>query len=218
MSESQYPDEENPHVMLGAFVLGGLADSERAAFETHMASCADCRAELNAFAGLPKLLDLVPPADASALVGRTVAPISGALLDRISKRRHRNRLLVAVGIAASVGIGILISPVFSTTPPPDASYSVQSVQGLRMDLHLNSKAWGTELSFSGASLPTEGELSLWVVDNRGIVDRAGRWMATPNGQSKIIGAVPTPLAKISTVQLRDTDNRVLAAVAMQDTP
>lgn len=218
MSESQYPDADNPHVLLGAFILGGLADSERSAFETHVESCAACQAELESFAGLPKLLDLVPSADASALIGGAMPPISIALLDRIAQRRRRNRLLVAVGVAASVGIGILISPVFSTTPPPDASYTVQSGQGIRMDLHLNSKAWGTELSFSGDSLPKEGELSLWVVDNRGTVDRAGSWMATPNGQSKITGAVPTPLAKISTVQLRDTDNRVLAAVAMRDTP
>lgn len=82
-----------------------------------------------------------------------------------------------------------------------------------MDVDLNSKAWGTELSFTGAKLPRSGQLSLWVVDDRGSVDPAGRWMATPNGQSRITGAVPTPLTKIAAVQLRDAQGRVLADIA-----
>lgn len=205
-------------MLLGAYVLGGLAASDRDEFRRHLERCPDCRAELADSASLPGLLDLVPAEDAAALVGRQVHLAPVTLLRQVSKRRRRNGWLVAGGVAASLATGIMVSPALAPTPAADASYSVQAGHGLRMDLDLNSKTWGTELSFTGASLPKTGQLSLWVVDDRGTVDRAGHWMATPNGLSRITGAVPTPLAEIAAVQLRDTDGRVLADVSMDDKP
>ncbi|WP_049795705.1 zf-HC2 domain-containing protein [Frankia sp. EAN1pec] len=50
-------------VALGCYVLGALAPGERAAVETHLDGCPDCRAELTRLAGLPGLLSRLRLAD-----------------------------------------------------------------------------------------------------------------------------------------------------------
>ena len=71
----------SPHVEVAAYVLGKLEADEAAAFETHLAGCADCQrqAELR---GLPELLATATPA----------IPVPDAL---------RDRTLVAVRQAAA---------------------------------------------------------------------------------------------------------------------
>jgi anti-sigma factor RsiW len=47
------------HVLLGAFILGGLSDEDAQDFRDHLQSCPDCRQELDRLAGLPRLLELL---------------------------------------------------------------------------------------------------------------------------------------------------------------
>ena len=54
---------EEPHILLGAYVLGGLSDEDRQAFSDHLRSCRECQDEYDLVAGIPRLLDLVEPAD-----------------------------------------------------------------------------------------------------------------------------------------------------------
>ncbi|MDN5796787.1 MAG: zf-HC2 domain-containing protein [Intrasporangium sp.] len=56
-----------PHVLLGAYVLGALSDEDQVAFGSHLQCCRQCREELAEVAGLPRLLDLVDPAVVDAL-------------------------------------------------------------------------------------------------------------------------------------------------------
>ena len=56
-----------PHVLLGAYVLGALSETDQAAFRSHLRWCQHCREELAEVAGLPRLLDLVDPAIVDAL-------------------------------------------------------------------------------------------------------------------------------------------------------
>ncbi|MEV1143541.1 zf-HC2 domain-containing protein, partial [Micromonospora sp. NPDC049799] len=46
----------------GAYVLGALAPAERAAYERHLAGCADCRQAVAEIAVLPGLLGRLDPA------------------------------------------------------------------------------------------------------------------------------------------------------------
>lgn len=178
------------------------------------------------------MLDALPAQAARSLLARDAGAPPAAAFDRVpeaggpdpseelllrlrAKRRARRILLgsaAAAAVAASVAGGVFLAPVLRPAPAPDASYAVVSAAGPRVDLGLNAKAWGTELSFSGTDLPTSGTLSLWVVDNSGRVDRAGSWTATKTGTTRLSGAVPTELGRISTIQLRDMDSRILAEV------
>jgi anti-sigma-K factor RskA len=216
----------DPHQLLGAYLLGGLdpADSQR--FEAHLENCADCRAELAELESLPALLDAVPVPDAVALTAaqRTAAPKEPAvsppraILDELASRRRtsRRRWLALVGAvaAACLALGLAAGPVLNRPPQPDASYSVQSGDGLRFSVDLARKTWGTELAVSGSSMPLDGTLSLWIRDRDGGEDRACAWTATPSGRIRVTGATPVQLGSIASVELRDATQQPVAVITV----
>lgn len=216
----------DPHQLLGAYLLGGLdpADSQR--FEAHLENCADCRAELAELESLPALLDAVPVPDAVALTAaqRTAAlkepAVSPprAILDELASRRRtsRRRWLALVGAvaAACLALGLAAGPVLNRPPQPDASYSVQSGDGLRFSVDLARKTWGTELAVNGSSMPLDGTLSLWIRDRDGGEDRACAWTATPSGRIRVTGATPVQLGSIASVELRDATQQPVAVITV----
>ncbi|MBV1779054.1 zf-HC2 domain-containing protein [Paeniglutamicibacter sp. ABSL32-1] len=214
----------NEHLDLGAYLLGGLEPEEASAFEEHLAGCAQCREELASFAPVTTRLGALDVQAARAMLSAEPdVPASDPgveLLDRLRARRRTRRTLLGTAavaaVAASVAGGVFLAPVLRPAPAPDASYEVVSAAGPRVDLGLNAKAWGTELQFSGTDLPTSGTLSLWVVDRSGQVDRAGSWSATKTGTARLSGAVPTELGRISAIQLRDLDSRILAELSLPE--
>ena len=235
MNASNEPVDE--HILLGAYILGGLTPSERGDFELHLRGCASCQEEMQGASRLSALLDTLQLSDASALLGTeppqadmargSEAPSTPTpepqeacidLLARLATKRRNKRLKIGAfglaAVAASVATGVFLAPVIHPGPGPDASFEVASALGPRVELGMNAKAWGTELEFTGADLPTSGVLSLWVVDHGGIADRAGSWQATTTGKTKLTGAVPTQMGNIATVQLRDYDSKVLAVVTL----
>lgn len=48
-----------PHVLLGAYLLGGLGDDEERTFTEHLAACTTCKLDLDAAQHLPQLLSLI---------------------------------------------------------------------------------------------------------------------------------------------------------------
>lgn len=235
MNASNEP--ENDHVLLGAYILGGLSANERLEFELHLEGCAECREELHRASDLPTLMGTLKPAEATALL-RASPPVGSVgqepagepedsadyvdLLDRMAAKRRAGRIrmgaLGLAAVAASVTAGVFLAPVIRTGPTPDASYAVATEVGPQVQVGMNAKAWGTELEFNGADLPTSGVLSLWVIDHGGTADRAGSWQATTTGKTKLTGAVPTPMGNIAAVQLRDKDSKVLAVVTLPEGP
>jgi hypothetical protein len=218
------------HELLGAYLLGGLEPAEAAAFEQHLAVCADCRQELDELASLPALLDAVPVPDAVALTAAAAAardralvrpepvPVPRRLLDELARRRRtvRRRWTAAVGAAAAacLALGILAAPLLNQPAKPDASYSVTASSGLEVTVGLAKKTWGTELAVDARSLPVDGTLSLWVKDRDGGEDRACAWTATPSGKVRITGATPVQLAKIASVEMRNEQQQTVAVIAV----
>jgi anti-sigma factor RsiW len=55
------PDMNCPRMSsLGAYVVGALDDAERAQVDAHLATCADCRDELERLMPLPRYLASIP--------------------------------------------------------------------------------------------------------------------------------------------------------------
>jgi ferric-dicitrate binding protein FerR (iron transport regulator) len=218
------------HQLLGAYLLGGLDAADGAAFERHLESCAECRKELDELASLPALLDAVPVSDAVALTGAAAAgpaqalqeaiavPVPKRLLDELAVRRRRVRrrwsAAVAAVAAACLAAGVLAGPLLNPPARPDASYSVQTGEGLQFTVGLVKKTWGTELAVDGRSLPVDGRFSLWVKDRDGGEDRACAWTATPSGRVRITGATPVQLTSIASVEMRDAKQQTVAVVAV----
>ena len=216
----------DPHQLLGAYLLGGLDSADSQRFEAHLEACADCRAELSELESLPALLDAVPVPDAVALAAAHRIPVPAepagspprAVLDELASRRRTSRrrwaALVGAVAAACLALGLAAGPVINRPPQPDASYSVQSGDGLRFSVDLARKTWGTELAVNGSSMPLDGTLSLWIRDRDGGEDRACAWTATPSGRIRVTGATPVQLASIASVELRDETQRTVAVITV----
>ncbi|MCW2882249.1 MAG: putative transrane anti-sigma factor [Sphaerisporangium sp.] len=90
---------DDVRMSLGAYVLGALEAEEAVLVEAHLATCPDCRAELDELSGLTAVLARVSEED----IEQAASP-PHAVLDRLiaaSAKRHRvNRLVF--GLAASL--------------------------------------------------------------------------------------------------------------------
>jgi hypothetical protein len=172
--------------------------------------------------GLPAIVAATPveaiPAEATSLEEVASTGDPARLLDELAVRRRKSRrrwtAFVGAVAAACLALGVVAAPLFNQPPKPDASYSVEAPGGLQVQLALMRKAWGTEVSFTGTSLPTQGTLSLWVKGQDGTEDRACSWSATPGGRSRITGATPTQISRISSVELRNEGQQTVAVISM----
>src|SRR5262245_34463413 len=124
---------EGLHVLLGAYVLGGLSDEDHRAFSEHLRTCTQCQAELGQVSGLPRLLHLAGPAGgphlATPQAGAPVPVINEAddarvtrLLAEVGRRRRRRRMwYVALTSAAAVLLfvaGGVMGPGLVASNPP----------------------------------------------------------------------------------------------------
>ena len=215
------------HQLLGAYLLGGLGADEARTFEDHLATCAECRRELEELESLPALLDAVPRADAVALTVAggpdTLSPLEPEALPEkvlvdlsVRRKKSRRRWAAVVGAvaAACLAVGFLAGPLLNQPPKPDASYSVQADNGLQLTVGMVKKNWGTELAVEGRSMPLEGTLYLWVKGRDGAEERTCGWTATQSGRIKITGATPVQLAGIAGVELRDESEKTVASISV----
>lgn len=121
---------ESLHALSGAYVVDALDTEEREAFETHLAQCADCQAEVKSLREAAVLMAddaaVAPPASlrASVLAGistiRPVPPRGETTSDEepatatvLPLRRRRTRaasLVAAAAVAASVAVGVTWHP------------------------------------------------------------------------------------------------------------
>ena len=126
------------HALVGAYAVDAVDDVERAAFERHLAVCADCRLELASLretaARLPDVEPVEPPAGLrdSVLAGITsVRPLPPEVHTEParpdSRRRFRPRTLLAAAAAVLVlggGGAVVWQQVADDTPtqaPPTAT-------------------------------------------------------------------------------------------------
>jgi hypothetical protein len=77
------------HSLVGAYAVDAVDDAERARFEAHLATCAECRAELDSLRGaascVAALADTPPPASLKAALMRdigSVRPLPPLVADR----------------------------------------------------------------------------------------------------------------------------------------
>jgi hypothetical protein len=92
----------------GAYVLGALSPADRAAFERHLASCADCRDAVADIAVLPSLLGRLDAAGIERIAPSDPNPerlptlLEAARASRARDRRAKRRRSAGVTLAAAV--------------------------------------------------------------------------------------------------------------------
>ena len=132
------------HGLAGAYAVDALDDAERAAFEAHLATCSECRAEVEslraAASELSSLSEATPPAAlrdsvlSSIRSVRPLPPVTGAAegpsdaevvpMTRRSLMRPVGWLVAAAAVVAVVVGGIAWSPWSDDAPPPTVAERV----------------------------------------------------------------------------------------------
>jgi hypothetical protein len=105
----------------GVYVLGALAPAQRSAFERHMATCAECQAEVNDLAVLPGLLGRLDEPDLGAVVELPPPTMLPGVLARVHRQRRGRRLLASAAAVVLAALGLvagLSMPSSSSAKPP----------------------------------------------------------------------------------------------------
>ena len=138
-------DLNDLHLLSGAYAVDALDDLERARFEAHLETCADCRAEvaglLEATTLLAETTAVQPPAHVrdAVLAGiATVRPMppvvdpssqsdreapGGSSRRRWPSKFHAGALVAAAAVVAAVGIGVVVAEPWDqgTSQTPSAA-------------------------------------------------------------------------------------------------
>lgn len=215
------------HVLLGAYLLGGLSDADHRAFTEHLRTCSACQAELGQMSGLPRLLDLAGPAGGPHLSPDPVATPAPpgdddahvvSLLARVAQRRRtRRRWFAAVAAAAAVvlfGAGMWLGPQLTAPPELPTTHVVAAPapgSSVRVEVALVTRGWGTQLDLNCEDMPTSGELVLYVIDRKGAATTAASWRGTPTGYSTLTGATALHPNEIQRLEIRNGAGQVLAS-------
>ncbi|MFD1722397.1 anti-sigma factor family protein [Amnibacterium endophyticum] len=196
---------DDPHHDLGAYVLGGLASTDRAAYEVHLAGCGRCRTDLAAVAGIPALLrtaDLEP--------SRAPNPAARARLLKagrsVGRKRWQRRAGVAavstIALAAAVTGAVVLG---SGTAAPRTAFTATGASAVTGDAVLVTKPWGTAINLELDDLPTAGTFVLQIDSSAGRSETAATWSAAARPQVRITGATSVSVTDIRQIRVVRTD-------------
>lgn len=190
-----------------AYVLGALDAADRAQFEAHLKTCADCRARVaEARAGHVLLGGL----DAADLEETTPVPdtLLPGLLRAARRERTRRRWLIGslggVAAACAVALIVLLWPTGSSSHGSPARAMTAVRPGpVAATAKLVSRGWGTEIDvvcYYRNNLD-HYTYKLRVIDNQGRQHWAGGWNLAPGGETTFTGGTSVPVSDISRVQI-----------------
>jgi hypothetical protein len=217
---STHPREE-----LGAWVLGALDETDRAAVEAHLAGCETCRAESEELRAMSVMLREVPPEalldgppeGGDLLLRRAVARI-GAERERETVRR-RSALAAVAAVAASALVGggvvagrltdeppVVAGPPVTVTPTPSAVPGTQvltasdDTTGAALDAQVVPARGWVRISVQVSGIPAGQRCRIVVVSRDGTRQEAGSWLVNddPEGQT-IQGSALVDPAQVAAV-------------------
>ncbi|HKB50358.1 MAG TPA: zf-HC2 domain-containing protein [Solirubrobacterales bacterium] len=203
---------------LGAHALGRLPEEERAALEAHLEGCPECRAEMEALAGVAQLLPLADPehfgtapAPPPSLADRVAATIRA---ERRSQRRQRLRLGLAFsGITAAVAAAALAIFVLpgGAGGNPEQHIAFQSLPpGLHIGATLEPHAYGTEIHMYVKGAPSGTLCRVFVRGPDGTRQPAGSFRYRWGNDSDAVLSAALDLSRTRAIGVR-VGNRTFVA-------
>jgi Putative zinc-finger len=222
---------EHDRTQLGAYALGALEPGEVAEVDEHLATCAECRAELAELEEMKAFLGEVPPEaflegppeGGDLLLQRTLREVRESSPEPVVEtppRRNRSRwLMVAaalVVVAGALGGGVALGR--STAPPqanePAAGYkevtTTDTASGATMATTVEPRTGWSWVQVQVKGLKAGDQCLLLVTDRTGKTWTAGSWVvsdkAAKNG-STFGGGVLVPLDQVQSVEIRTVQGK-----------
>lgn len=202
-----------------AYVLGSLEAAERSEFETHLASCDECRARVAEFAPIPGLLSRVEPVDNPPVPGAIAElAVEQVRSDWTALRRSRTRWRSAAVAAAVLVIGLVAVLGLGLQDDPGQTLEVKSEAATTGHVVLISKTWGTEVEIDLQDLPADDHFVAWVVSTDGGWEQVAAWGPTPLNGARVTGASSVATSEVESVVITTGDDRhpVASATAHSD--
>lgn len=214
---------EDVRLLLGGYVLGGLADPDLARVQDHLPTCPACRDELATLAALPGLLRRRPPHQPDLPAPPVLLP---ALLAEVDAQRRRARrrgglrlAAAAVTVAALTAGGSALLPRdtltegHTVTQGPQARFIAAAGTATGGNVQLVAKPWGTALTVTLSGLPRSGRFVLQATGRDGAREQAAAWGATTNGMVKVVGATSLTPGDVTSVSVVGADGRAVASAS-----
>ncbi|GAA2359571.1 anti-sigma U factor RsuA [Nonomuraea africana] len=220
------------HTDVGAYALGLLEESDRRAFESHLADCPACTAELADLSGVARALTGVDPVVEEPPEPHEIADLLRR--KRASDRRARRGTLV-IGAAAAVTLvatGVTVGAAMNSPSVVHAAHDMGPAEqfyamgepiagvgagGVRGGLVLEDKGWGTHAALMLAGVKGPLACELLAVSATGERRVMTGWSVPPSGYG--VAGSPSPLymhggspftrAQIDRFEVRTTNGRTL---------
>ncbi|MEU6170541.1 zf-HC2 domain-containing protein [Streptantibioticus parmotrematis] len=202
----------DPHVDVGAYVLGVLDASDMDRFEQHLAVCGTCSARLEELSGLVPILaeigqDGPPRPPDGALLDRLLAEVAG---ERRTKRRRRRLMAVAAAALIVAGPTAAVVSMETTSSPPAASQSfahsytaTDAGTGVSATIGLTARQWGTQIDMRLSDVGGPRTCHLVVVGTNGQQETVANWTVPPGGYAS--GGKPRPISVSGATAMSPSD-------------
>lgn len=168
-----------------AYVLGALDPDERAAFEAHLMTCAECAARVREINTLPGLLAGIDEGDLiDDAMPETLLP---SLLRAASRQRRRQRFFVGslAAVAAACVTALIVALWPSSTPaaPARREFVPVAQSPVTASATLTATSWGTAIDvrchYLNSNVYQSSRYALVVYDRSGKAHRLGDWKLPP---------------------------------------
>lgn len=207
------PDDHDQFAQwAAAYTLGALDPDDRRAFETHLATCRTCAAELAELAPLPGLIAKTTPEDiehqpdpARAAAIADAARCELSALQRQSRRWRLTAGALAAAAAVLVALVVIDPDDGGNDAPPTQAATVAVTTAASTEVAVSPRAWGTEITLDITGLPVRDTYQLWAIDSRGQWVSAATWSPTPTGAVRLTGATSTPTIDLDRIVITSTD-------------
>ncbi|GLY83624.1 anti-sigma factor family protein [Actinoallomurus iriomotensis] len=225
---------------LGVYVLGAIEPAERSEVDAHLAVCRRCRDELASLAGLPAMLGRVTEEQIEQLAPPPAELLESVLskaADESRTRRRRERALWIAAAAALVvvlGVGVRAMmgsdgggdvaersprPPAATTAPTTGPITTVSTKdpatGVRAQIDMQPKLWGTAFNVRLSGAPPGSHCHLVATDKKGRKDIAGGWETQYEaGAASFAGSSMIQKSDLASVEVLTTEGRRLVLVRL----
>jgi hypothetical protein len=202
----------------GAYVLGALSDSDRIAFEAHLAECDACSTSVRELSGLPALLATVPE---SALVDEAPPLSLLPALQRRARGAARRRRWIVSGVAAAAACVLALAVVVSwpTSGPSSHPVAMTAVASapITATADVRDVGWGTKIELVCRYYETSQPVrpyALVVVDRSGKHHDLGSWNLVPGKATTYQSGIALPRSQVKEVDITTVSGKPLLALPL----
>ncbi|MCY1140836.1 zf-HC2 domain-containing protein [Actinoplanes sp. Pm04-4] len=228
------------HADIAGYLFDTLTPEERRQVDEHLATCAECRTEVDSLREWSAALEAVPepmllegpPDGGDLLLQRTLRQVRTESTNRNRRRTALVSSAAALLVAVAIGGGILAGrtttpetplaqPTTAATTPATTvpgtrtATAVDATTGARITVAVAPAAGWVRVNAAVSGIPAGERCVLEVVAKDGYVAQAGSWLVSPAGEAggtNLNGSALVAPADVRSVRVVNTAGKQFASV------